>query len=328
MEEVLLLSLTRFRSTRLELASSGGEVLLLVSNSLPLRRSTSSLRSYSLSSLVASEQVSRVSVRAKEMEDSGLLYELAIRSDNRVLDLLRRTPSWKYLAPMIENNNRFWYQRVEYLLGENLAWDPSADWKEVYYDFQLLDVKNDPRRVHGVFTSELLENAASVKIALDLGYMPVNRDLVSVAGRGYTDSVKLLLQSPAIDPRYQESRALRQACYDGQVEVVRVLLDDGRSNPKDAESVAVYLAIEGGNTEIVKMLLEDGRANPRDDGNAALIAAVQTNQPEVVALLLNDGRADPTVDNGYLLQEARENDYWEVLELLAADKRVQAAGLA
>lgn len=252
-----------------------------------------------------------------------MLYELAIRSDNRVLDLLRRTPSWKYIA-QFASNNLFWFQRTEWLIGQNIGWTDwdDVDWKNVYYDFQFLDVKNDAQRQTGVFSVDFLSNPASVRLAIDLGYQPDDRNLVTAAGHGYDGTVAQLLALPYIEPRYNRSAALRAAAK-GQTETVRLLLDDRRSDPTQQDSECLFVAADEGYADIVALLLKDGRADPADDDSYALQCAVEGGYADVVTLLLADGRADPLVDDGRLVRIAQG----ETLEVLLADPRVRAAGL-
>ncbi|CAH6420352.1 Hypothetical protein POVR2_LOCUS133 [uncultured virus] len=230
------------------------------------------------------------------MESVDFLYELAIRSDNLVLQLLSHTPSWKYIAEFARLTV-FWFDRLEYLVGMTLIYDEQVDWKSVYYDFQLLDVKSDVARAYNIYTVAFLANWASVWVAIQLGYVPNNNKLTIACGEGYTETVALFLQEPHIDPASDDSRALRAACNRERIDTVRLLLEDGRADPTIYNSYCLEVVSLRDNVELVRLLLEDGRA-------------------------------DPTIDRGSFIQQVREDEYFEILELLLADRRVIAAGLA
>lgn len=259
------------------------------------------------------------------MESTDALYELAIRSDNLTLSMLLHTPSWKHITQFAKTNI-FWFQRTEWLVGRVIGWDDwnDADWKRVYYDFQLLNVKSDLRRQIRVFSVDFLENPASVRLALELGYRPDDSNLIIASSYGYTGTVAQLLALTYIDPTAISSAPLRLAAARGRTDVVQLLLDDRRSDPTGLESECLISASSEGYVDVVALLLKDGRADPADDDSFVLQCAVEGGHADVVALLLEDGRADPLKEDGWLVRIPRG----KTREVLLADPRVRAAGFA
>ncbi len=85
-----------------------------------------------------------------------------------------------------------------------------------------------------------------------------------------------------VDPKYDDSRALRCAAGNGHLEIVKLLLPV--SDPRADDSSALRCAAEGGHLEIVKLLLPV--SNPKANRSGALRWASENGHLEVIKLLL------------------------------------------
>lgn len=143
------------------------------------------------------------------------------------------------------------------------------------------------------------------------------------ASEGNPDRIGKLLQSFGVDPKWQSSLALRNACRHNNKQAVKLLLDDKRANPGDSDSMALRWASEHGFTEIVQMLLHDKRARPDAVDSYSLRLAAQNGHTEIVKLLLADGRADPAANHGEALLSASLEGDAEIVALLLKSGRVE-----
>ena len=250
------------------------------------------------------------------IEDSTVLYELAIRSDNLLLGLLSRTPSWKHMT-RFANETYFWYQRTEYLVGRSLT-PRQINWKTVYYNLQQADVISDQRRKYNIFVDEVLRDSDTVTVAIELGYQPENRHLVTCCVEGYIETVKLLLQQPGIDPAYENSRPILAASVNDHIDVVRLLLEDGRANPTNIKHDVLIFLIGCNEIEWIKKLLSRRDITLVDSENTLLGFASGLGRIEIMKLLLADPRIDPSNLDYHrrgVLSEAVDNGQLEAVTL-------------
>jgi len=123
------------------------------------------------------------------------------------------------------------------------------------------------------------------------------KDLITVAGVGQVETVKLLIDKGAdIEAKSNDGlTALICAAGAGQVETVKLLIDRGADiEAKNNDGLTVLMcAASMGQTETVELLLNKGadiEAKNKDKANAtALICAAAMGQTETVKLLINKG---------------------------------------
>lgn len=175
----------------------------------------------------------------------------------------------------------------------------------------------------------------TVRLILETGYVNPSADeddaLFWTVVQGHAGIVRLLLAQPSVDPTRHYSKEpnfeecgtlLTIASRRGHVEVVKALLEDGRVDPRDKESECLSVASWVGNVEVVQALLEDGRAEPDWNTNYMLVIAADDGDVDVTRMLLKDGRVDPTIEDNSTLQIAIDRGHIEIERLLRADSRV------
>lgn len=128
--------------------------------------------------------------------------------------------------------------------------------------------------------------------ASDSGLTP----LYAAAQEGYTELVKVLMDSGKVDPNktFKHHTPLLNALLNGRLETVKLLLEYGNVDPNIANDEGVtplHVAAQEGYTEFVKLVLDSGKVDPNkvliSDGDTALHIAIDNNQSEVIHLLLN-----------------------------------------
>ena len=149
--------------------------------------------------------------------------------------------------------------------------------------------------------------------------------LVSAAGRGHLEIVRLLLGSgvPATGPRW--SRPLHAACEAGQAQVAELLIERG-ARPAAAEELgeqAVHAAARGGDPETLRLLLDrgapvDAATSYITDNVRPIHCAASAGHADAVRLLLMRGAAVDAEDRlgDTALHYAAQAGHTEVAELL------------
>jgi len=148
------------------------------------------------------------------------------------------------------------------------------------------------------------------------------------AGKGYIQTVKILLGHKCVNPGANHDQALIAAVKHSHFEVVKLLLaasaKDGRINPNSRNCLAFRNAVADGHTEIVKLMLADERVSPGDESvspNVNMITAVARGHNGIVALMLKDERFDPSYYNNYAIWAAVRHENIQALAMLLADER-------
>ena len=141
------------------------------------------------------------------------------------------------------------------------------------------------REGHAGVVRALLEDGAdpdlrprAVRLTQDLAMAAGPREAWALMQRG-------------ADPCFDDSHALRIACFRGNVRLVRALLEAG-ANPDADGGAPILLATRGGHAGLVRALLEAG-ADPDARGGAPLAIAMREGHARVVRALLRAG-ADPS----------------------------------
>ena len=164
----------------------------------------------------------------------------------------------------------------------------------MYYNLQQVDVISDSRRKHNIFVDEILQDIGTVEVANELGYQFGSRDLLRCCSLGYTDTVKLLLQQPSVDPAYKGSSSIVYASRSERIEIVRLLLEDGRANPINIKHDVLIFLIARNEIEWIKKLLSRRDIALVDNENVLLGFASGLGHIEIMKLLLADRRIDPS----------------------------------
>ncbi|KAF7507921.1 hypothetical protein GJ744_009955 [Endocarpon pusillum] len=125
--------------------------------------------------------------------------------------------------------------------------------------------------------------------------------LLWAANKGYEEVVKVLLDSPRVDPDSQDNMGrtpLWWAITNGHKAVVKVLLNSTRVNANQQDSMErtpLWWAIDKGYEEVVKVLLDSPRVDPDVQDNmerTPLWWAIMNGHKAVVKVLLNSTRVN------------------------------------
>lgn len=146
--------------------------------------------------------------------------------------------------------------------------------------------------------------------------------IIGASAKGCSQTMRVLLADPRIDPSADANCAIRFAVENGRTETLKLLLADPRVDPSDKNNAAIRFASAFGHTETVKLLLSDPRVDPTDTNNAAIRFASHNGRTETVALLLADPRVDPAANFNQAIRMAAFNGHTEAAALLLADPRV------
>ena len=222
----------------------------------------------------------------KRMDNSDFLLVLTSRLDNDTLRSLSLNPEIWPIASEVVKDQYFWYLRTQNLVGRELIQRPGRDWKSAYYLLETVLTKENK------YSEEVLENLLSVEVLLELGYDPsANRHTIQLASeRGLTDTVRLLLQDPRVDPSSSRNYAIQRASMNGHADIVELLLQDKRVDPSAVSNYAIRESSKNGHIDVVKLLLQDKRVDTSDDDNYAIEFASKNRHTDVVELLLQDPR--------------------------------------
>ena len=217
------------------------------------------------------------------MNDQDTLLVITSKLDNDSLRALSKTVLWSKIREFCAIPY-FWYLRTSYLVGRDLVYILSPEWKIAYY--ALSSLYGDYSKIN----EDVLGSALAVRVMIELG----------------------------VDPSASDNWAIRWASKNGHLEVVRLLLGDKRVDPSASDNWAIRWASQNGHTEVVRLLLQDKRVDPSTDNNCAIRWASQNGHTEVVRLLLGDKRVDPSTDNNCAIRWASQNGHTEVVRLLEA----------
>jgi ankyrin repeat protein len=140
---------------------------------------------------------------------------------------------------------------------------------------------------------------------------------------GFTETIKLLLKDPRMDPSVRDNKVFIFACRWGtNAEIVKILLNDHRVDPTARDNECFIDACFYGHIEIIKLLLKDPRVNPCARNNFALIESFCTRRMEIVKLLLSDSRVNLRgVQYNRALSFAYLFNRTEIIELLEDYKK-------
>ncbi|KAJ3329307.1 hypothetical protein HDU76_008185, partial [Blyttiomyces sp. JEL0837] len=114
---------------------------------------------------------------------------------------------------------------------------------------------------------------------------------------GNNDLVRALMHSPVyaqtVGYNGFATNLFKMACWNWEPAVVEEFLKAPYVDPRWEDSYAIRTASEKGHLSIVKWLLEDGRADPGANSNFSLRISLLTGSLNVAMLLLADTRVDP-----------------------------------
>lgn len=95
----------------------------------------------------------------------------------------------------------------------------------------------------------------TVKLLLKMKVYPSKNQLAMVCSSGNLEMVKLIFNTPGIDPLFQNNICFISACERGHLEIAKFLLTKG-ANPSDQNNQAFKLALRYQKLKIVKFLLD------------------------------------------------------------------------
>ena len=180
-----------------------------------------------------------------------ILFEL----DDKTIKSLRVTGfDFREGIEYIEKDNRYWFEKLNKLLGFKLSKVPRNS-REKYEKLSKLD-KITPQEVIRLDYADILEGF------IENGWNPAENDNYAIrfASRfGHSKVVKLLLKDPRVDPRVSNNLAIRLASEDGHAGVIKLLLEDPRVDPSADDNEAILLASVNGHSKAMKLLLKDKR---------------------------------------------------------------------
>lgn len=226
----------------------------------------------------------------------------------------------------IENNNYYWFIRVQQLLNTQLPVEiqRTKDWKIMY---KFISVIYNPSVLENLLRSPDVE---VVDLGLLLGANPTlgestegiiggENALMYACDFGHANVVGRLLLDKRVDPTSYENSAIIFAVTTGNLEVVKVLLKDERvsANTDDVEGKScLMIACENGDIEMVKLFL-----NMEDiDTDRTLYYCL--NDPEIFKLILKHERFDINNDcNCYIIEEVKDYNKQELVNLILEDER-------
>lgn len=159
------------------------------------------------------------------------------------------------------------------------------------------------------------------------GSLSLRDALWEAALHGHVDVVRVLLADPRVDPRADDSAALREAAGCGHgLQAVELLLADGRADPAAKGCEALMRAIKAFDERSAMRLLADPRLPDLSTvpQQHFLVAAARRGLVNVVSQLLTDERASSSVagDGSEALREAASLGYTDVVAALLSDAGV------
>lgn len=141
----------------------------------------------------------------------------------------------------------------------------------------------------------------------------VPEGLFMAARWGNLEIVQFL--STLIDPSVQDSKALREAAWQGHLDIVDFLLLSGRVDPAARNNAAITLAASFGYADVVERLMAEPSVNPAE-------AFLSTDNMHVMEILLRDSRVDPTIDNYRKLYETIDAGDSDLLDFLLRKTKI------
>ena len=148
------------------------------------------------------------------------------------------------------------------------------------------------------------------------------RLLSDAALNGHLATVLRLLNA-GVNPKAQDSQAVRLAAINGRTECLRLLLPV--SDPKAKDSEGLRWAAQEGHVECVRLLIPVSDAKARN--SEALRAAACHGHTECVKLLIPV--SDAKTDDSWALQSAARADHLDIVDLLfeVSDPQVALEGI-
>ena len=215
------------------------------------------------------------------MNDQDTLLVITSKLSNDSLRALSKTVLWSKIREFCAIPY-FWYLRTSYLVGRDLVYILSPEWKTVYYALSSLDGN------YSNINEDVLGSALAVRVMIELGVDPCvnnNWSIRYASQNGHTEVVRLLLEDKRVDPSAVNNCAIQYASQDGHLEVVQLLLEDKRVDPSTGDNYAIRYASSTGRLEVVRLLLGDKRVDPSSSNNCAIRWACKNGHTEVVLLL-------------------------------------------
>ncbi|KAJ3317385.1 hypothetical protein HDV06_001675 [Boothiomyces sp. JEL0866] len=229
------------------------------------------------------------------------------------------------LCPLLKNCDSIGYPFISRL---HSALVKSA--KMGYTDivkFILLETKITPG-YNSLISAIRSGNYDIVDLLLDFAVDPSlsqNEPIREASSRGFSKIVALLLSQPLVDPNrapYKKETALTLAVVNGHVDTVKILLDSPRVDPSVNESMAFREAAKKDCLQIIELLLDNGKSNFSAKQNEAFRSAVVVGNPQIVRLLLNEKSISPSAERNFAIKHAAQMGYYEIVEMLLKDGRV------
>lgn len=101
--------------------------------------------------------------------------------------------------------------------------------------------------------------------------------------RGSIPIVRLMLDTPGVNPAGYQNQAILNAAEYGHVEILRMLLNTGTVDPSDQNNHAIRMAAKNGHIIVVQILMGINKVN----NNAALRFATEGGHGTIVRMLLD-----------------------------------------
>jgi hypothetical protein len=250
----------------------------------------------------------------------------------------------------VKNNNAFWKEHTEILLGKILNID-LRDWKSVYEtlkepikkDNPFIHIKSDnPDAVIALIESGYnpsMDNNSTIKYIILSGHTKIAkyllenyRDLIdpstgnnialrTAATKGYGDIIRLILQYPTVDSSVGDNITLKYALMVKDTELVKILLNDKKVSTS-LNKYIIELALDTKNVNIIELILKHPDIDPSVYDNHAIIYASRTGNIEAVKILLKDPRVNIVTLYNNALTAAVTNDHINIVKLLIYDSRI------
>lgn len=169
-----------------------------------------------------------------------------------------------------------------------------------------------------------------------------NEPFYKACENGHSEVVRLLLESPHIDPNSYKTYEIRReqgieycdeaddwyhddppiaiAAKNGHEEVVRLLIDCNRVDEEQI-STALLKACQFGHMSIARLLLTKTDYKAFEE-SAPFRGACVKGQTDIVRMFLDEFDADPSVKDNFAILAASKNGHIDIVRLLLDDPRV------